>query len=70
VLDFEDVDGDSAAIASAGPLGILWDVRRERDEILKRKGKVPVGEFLRSDLGLLSRIAGLIDLPCANPQCL
>jgi hypothetical protein len=45
VLDFEDVDGDSAAIASAGPLGILWDVRRERDEILRERGKYQSASF-------------------------
>lgn len=26
VLDFEDVDGDAAAVAVAGPLGVLFHV--------------------------------------------
>jgi hypothetical protein len=45
VLDFEDVDGDSAAVTSASPLGILWDIRRKRGELVKRRGKYQSASF-------------------------
>jgi len=64
MLDFVDIDRNPAAIAAAGPLWVLYNVRREGR---RRKTDVPGGVSHRTALYLWSRIVDLIGLPCANP---
>jgi hypothetical protein len=67
MLHFEDVDRYAAAISSSGPLGVLRYVRMDTSGFSWQCSQVFAS--LRNDPNLSSRIADLVGLPCANPQC-